>query len=77
MKKKTDNSVKDQNATCDNNVLATVVLMVKNEVAQEYGFNENPIGATLWDYAMIITHRTKKQIGMYDRVCVKLAHYCC
>lgn len=58
-------------------VLATVVSMVKNEVAEEYGFTEAVIGNTPWDYAMIVTHRTKKQIKMYERLCMRLAHYCC
>ena len=58
-------------------VLATVVSMVKNEVAEEYGFTEAVIGDTSWDYAMMVTHRTKKQIEMYERLCMKLAHYCC
>ena len=59
------------------NVLATLVSMVKEEVAEEYGFKEALIVDTKWDYAMIMHHRTKKQIEMYERLCMKLAHYCC
>ncbi len=70
-------SNKHQTATDVYTVLATVVSMVKNEVAEEYGFKEAVIGETPWDYAMMVTHRTKKQIEMYERLCVKLAHYCC
>jgi hypothetical protein len=58
-------------------VLATVVSMVKEEVAEEYGFKKAFIVDTKWDYAMMIHHRTKKQIEMYERLCMKLAHYCC
>lgn len=56
--------------------LATLVSMVKEEVAIEYGFTEALIVDTKWDYAMMIHHRTKKQIEMYERLCMKLAHYC-
>lgn len=74
----TDKTIKNAETKPDTYaVLATVVSMVKNEVAEEYGFAEAVIGNTPWDYAMIVTHRTKKQIEMYERLCMKLAHYCC
>ena len=49
-----------------------IIYKVKKQVAKEYGF-EKMFGKSGWDYAMLITHRTKKQIEMYERVIEILA----
>lgn len=39
---------------------------IKNEVAKDFGATlEIP---TLWNYAMMLTHRTKKQLELYEEV---------
>lgn len=40
---------------------------IKERVAKAYGFERGLLG-TRWNYAMLIVHRTKKQIEMYEEV---------
>ncbi len=44
---------------------------IKEQVAKEYGFEDNVLG-TRWNYAMQLTHRTKKQIELYEEVIKRL-----
>jgi len=78
MSKRKEETLKNEETKPDTyTLLEKIVSMVKKEVAEEYGFTEAIIGNTNWEFAMIITYRTKKQIEMYERLCMKLALYCC
>lgn len=47
------------------------ILLVKESIAISYGYPNNILG-NAWDYAMMITHRRKAQIKLYEEVCFKL-----
>ena len=44
---------------------------VKEKVAQNYGFPDEIFG-TRWNFAMSTTHRTKRQIQMYEDVITEI-----
>jgi hypothetical protein len=56
--------------------LEEIVNIIKEEVAIDFGFDDSiKLGGTTWGYAMLLCHRTKKQIEMYDEVCKKAFLY--
>ncbi len=59
---------KDNNA---NRVLEAVNL-IKDNVAKRHGYPDNIMG-TSWEYAMMITHRTKLQLRLYEEALAELA----
>ena len=44
-----------------------MILLAKEKVAKQYGYPDNIMG-TSWEYAMMCTHRTKRQLFLYDEV---------
>lgn len=48
---------------------------VKNTVAERHGYPDNIIGSR-WDYAMMLTHRRKAQIQLYEEVLAELYLNC-
>jgi len=49
-----------------------IIGKAKKHVAREFNYSDKILGSA-WEYAMQITHRTKKQIFMYESVCNLLA----
>jgi len=60
-----------KNGNCANRVLEAVNL-IKDNVAKRHGYPDNIMG-TSWEYAMMITHRTKLQIRLYEEALAELA----
>jgi len=48
-----------------------IINIVKNNVAKRHGYSDNVLG-TRWEYAMMLTHRTKCQIKLYEEVLIEL-----
>ena len=48
---------------------------VKNTVAERHGYPDNIMGSR-WDYAMMLTHRRKAQIQLYEEVLAELCLSC-
>jgi hypothetical protein len=61
----------NENGNCANRALEAVNL-IKDNVAKRHGYPDNIIG-TRWEYAMMITHRTKLQIRLYEEALVEFA----
>jgi len=53
--------------TIDKKRVQQVIERIKNQVAEEYGYEDNVLG-TRWEFAMQLTHRTKRQIQLYEAV---------
>ena len=66
-----DTTNTDKNGNCANRVLEAVNL-IKDNVAKRHGYPDNIMG-TSWEYAMMITHRTKLQIRLYEEALAELA----
>lgn len=66
-----ENVSKEQKGNDANRVLEAVNL-IKDNVAKRHGYPDNIMG-TSWEYAMMITHRTKRQIRLYEEALVELA----
>lgn len=45
---------------------------LKNEIALKHGYQDGILG-NAWDFAMQLTHRTKRQIALYEEVIAALA----
>lgn len=45
---------------------------LKNEIALKYGYQDGILG-NAWDFAMQLTHRTKRQIALYEEVITTLS----
>ena len=56
----------------DANRMLEAVNLIKDNVAKRHGYPDNIMG-TSWEYAMIITHRTKMQIQLYEEALTELA----
>lgn len=67
----TENVSKEQKGNDANRVLEAVNL-IKDNVAKRHGYPDNIMG-TSWEYAMMITHRTKRQIRLYEEALAELA----
>lgn len=61
----------NENGNNANRVLEAVNL-IKNNVAKRHGYPDNIMG-TSWEYAMMITYRTKLQIRLYEEALAELA----
>ncbi len=48
----------------------------KNTIAKKHGYPDNILG-NRWDYAMMLTHRRKAQIQLYEEVLEELYLNCC
>ena len=59
---------KDNDANC----VLDAVNLIKDNVAKRHGYPDNIMG-TSWEYAMMITHRTKMQIQLYEEALAELA----
>ena len=46
--------------------MSSIIEKIKERVAIKNGFNMKM--PTCWNYAMLITHRTKQQLKLYDEV---------
>ncbi len=46
---------------------------IKEKIAKEAGYRDDILG-TAWNYAMMLTHRTKRQISLYEKVISALAN---
>jgi len=44
-----------------------IILNAKDQVAKRFGYKDGIMG-TSWEYAMRLTHRTKKQIILHETV---------
>ena len=64
-------STNHENGNDANRVLDAVNL-IKDNVAKRHGYPDNIMG-TSWEYAMVITHRTKLQIRLYEEALAELA----
>lgn len=69
MSKKDSNHNKNGN---DANRVLEAVNLIKDNVAKRHGYPDNIMG-TSWEYAMMLTHRTKRQIRLYEEALVELA----
>jgi hypothetical protein len=56
----------------DANRVLEAVSLIKDNVAKRHGYPDNIMG-TSWEYAMMITHRTKLQIQLYEEALAELA----
>lgn len=66
-----ENVSKKQKGNDANRVLEAVNL-IKDNVAKRHGYPDNIMGSS-WEYAMMITHRTKLQIRLYEEALAELA----
>ena len=66
MKTKTDNSVKDQNATCDNNVLANRLSLGFNDINGKEIFTGDTIADNKGNVLGIVMYGEYYQIGVND-----------
>ena len=48
-----------------------IINKVKEQVALNHGYPDNILG-TSWEYAMYLTHRTKRQLELYDEVIMRI-----
>lgn len=51
-----------------------LLIMLKEEVAKDFGYTEAVMCGSRWEYAMLLSHRTKRERQMYDALCNKLLH---
>jgi len=58
----------------DANHIIDIVNLIKDNIAKKHGYPDDIMG-TRWEYAMIITHRRKMQIQLYEEALVELAFY--
>ena len=49
-----------------------LILQIKEKIALKNGYRDDILG-TAWEYAMQLTHRTKKQIQLYEELACALA----
>jgi hypothetical protein len=60
----------EESKKADSSQLAAVNY-AKETVAKRHGYFDNVIG-TRWEYAMMLTHRRKAQLDLYEEVLIEL-----
>jgi len=48
-----------------------IINMFKDRIAKRHGYQENILGSS-WEYAMMLTHRKKKQKELYEEVLIEI-----
>ena len=52
--------------------MKTLIDEIKEMVAERHNYADNVLG-NRWDFAMMITHRKKKQLQLYEEVILELS----
>ena len=48
------------------------IIEIKEKIAKQAGYPSGIVNESAWDYAMLMTHRTKAQLELYERVILEL-----